>query len=47
VLNTLNILNMIIGMPEQQKRHENIPQNEKGQYIEWGLSNATLGRHIP
>ena len=47
VLNTLNILNMILGMPEQCQRYVKIMQNEMPADQRWGLSNAILGRHIP
>lgn len=47
VLNTLNILNMIIGMKEQCLRFEKLMKQELSPDQTWGLSNATLGRHIP
>lgn len=47
VLNTLNILNMIIGMKEQCLRFEKLMKQELTPDQTWGLSNATLGRHIP
>ena len=46
VLNTLNILNMIIGMPQQKLRYEKLLKNEIGQDRDWGISNASFGRHI-
>ena len=45
VLNTLNIINMIVGIKEQMLRFEKITKQEVQE--PWGLSNATLGRHIP
>lgn len=47
VLNTLNILNIIIWMPHQRERFEKILKNEISQDQAWGLSNASLTRHIP
>ena len=47
VLNTLNILNMIIWMKKQRERHDKIMKQEIAQDQQWGLSNAILGRHIP
>ena len=47
VLNTLNILNMIIWMPLQRKRFEKMLKQELTADQNWGLSNAILGRHIP
>ena len=47
VLNTLNILNMILSMPEQCYRYVKIMKNEMPADQRWGLSNAVLGRHIP
>ena len=47
VLNTLNILNMIVGMKHQLYRFKKIMKNEMKQGQNWGLSNGTLSRHIP
>ena len=47
VLNTLNILNIVIWMPKQRERHERLMKQELSQDECWGLSNAILGRHIP
>ena len=47
VLNTLNILNIIIWMPQQRERFEKILKSEISQDQPWGLSNAILTRHIP
>lgn len=47
VLNTLNILNMILGMPQQCKRYIKVVKNEIPAGQTWGLSNATLGKNIP
>ena len=47
VLNTLNILNMILAMPQQLKRYIKVVKNEIPTGQTWGLSNATLGKNIP
>lgn len=47
VLNTLNVLNMIVGMPQQRERFEKLVKQELTQGQSWGLSNAVLSRHIP
>lgn len=47
VLNTLNILNMILGMPEQTKRQEKAMKFEINAENPYGLSNHLLAMHIP
>jgi hypothetical protein len=47
VLNTLNILNMIVFIDQQKKRFDKIMRQEITLDQKWGLSNQSLGRHIP
>lgn len=54
VLNTLNVLNMIVAMKQQRERYDmmmrrpqDLPEEARTGNKPYGLSNAFLGRHIP
>ncbi len=52
VLNTLNVINIIVGMQQQKYRYEKLMRHEMdnvgkpNQFI-WGISNSCLSKHIP